>query len=488
MNSAFRVTRWTWDDPVRGAQVKSAAFSADVGRLLARHAPLDLAELECLQIGEAAEGDHGRIRTRVRFELAGPEKSGDSRRFARWQAVGQWEIEWEPAESESTGSSAGIAADWLVAHWSPVEAIETLARETPFTDVTASAFGGDSTYRTHLLRDTNYWRTVLDTASGVDIFGNMRRERPVTRTATAGTRSICANPQGLPNRLYRQRAPGVFEDVARDAGVDLLDPTSMVLFADILNRGRQDLVVITESSPLLFLNDGRGRFTLKNNAFPAGAQQAAHTGAALADYDGNDGYLDLYVCAYGYFQGQGAAPIPAPYYDARNGPPNLLFRNRGDGTFENATERSGLNHGNDRFSFACAWTDVDEDGRPDLVVVNDFGRDQLYHNRGDGTFEEIEDGVPGHGAGMSASTGDFAQARAKPDFTSPICAREPERALPRTPNSSRISEQAAMKRGSSRTAMRFIGRPSGAKADGLSAAKGRGRRRLGALGVVFRCV
>lgn len=401
-NSAFRVTRWTWDDPAGGAQVKSAAFSADVGRLLARHAPLELAELECLQIDEAASG---RVRTRVRFELAGPEKSGDSRRFARWQAVGQWEIEWEPAESESTGSSAGTAADWLIAHWSPVEAIETLATETPFTDVTASAFGGDPTYRTHLLRDSNYWRTVLDSASGVDIFGNYGVSVGDADGDGRDDIYLC-QPQGLPNRLYRQRAPGVFEDVARDAGVDLLDPTSMVLFADILNRGRQDLVVITESSPLLFLNDGRGRFTLKNNAFPAGAQQAALTGAALADYD-NDGYLDLYVCAYGYFQGQGAAPIPAPYYDARNGPPNLLYRNRGDGTFENATERSGLNHGNDRFSFACTWTDVDEDGRPDLVVVNDFGRDQLYHNRGDGTFEEIAEGVPGQGAGMSASTGDF---------------------------------------------------------------------------------
>ena len=404
----FRVTRWRWDDLGGAAQVRSPVFISGLHRLLEVHTPLVLADLECLKIGEAGEGANQRLQTRIRFEIAGsagPQQEAGSRRFTRWQAVGQWDVEWEPANFGSSSASAAGSSHWLIARWTPVEAIATLAGDRPFTDVTASAFGADPSYSAHLLRDTNYWRTVLDTASGIDIFGNYGVSVGDADGDGQDEIYLC-QPQGLPNRLYRQREPGLFEDIAARAGVDLLDPTSMVLFADILNRGRQDLVVITESSPLLFLNDGAGRFSIKNNAFPAGAQQAALTGAALADYDG-DGYLDLYVCAYGYFQGQGAAPIPAPYYDARNGPPNRLYRNRGDGTFEDATERSGLNHGNDRFSFACAWTDVDDDGRPDLVVVNDFGRDQLYRNRADGIFEEIEDGIPGHGAGMSASTGDF---------------------------------------------------------------------------------
>jgi Flp pilus assembly protein TadD len=130
--------------------------------------------------------------------------------------------------------------------------------------------------------------------------------------------------------------------------------------------------------------------------------------AALGDYD-RDGFLDLYVCSYGYFQGQGPTRVPIPYYDAQNGPPNHLYRNRGDGTFVDVTTASGLDHGNNRFSFACVWADIDDDGWPDLCVVNDFGRNNLYHNRRDGTFEEITDGLPGYGAGMSATFADLGR-------------------------------------------------------------------------------
>jgi tetratricopeptide (TPR) repeat protein len=406
---AFRVSQWTWDDREPAARLRPAEFSANLARWLEPHAPLGLADLECLAIAESGDGTSGRLRTRVRFELegsAGPPETAGSFRFARWQAVGQWEIEWEPVKLESGGPIAADAAAWLISTWTPVETVVTLGPERAFTDLTAFAFGADPSYRAHLLRDTNYWRTVLDAASGIDIFGDYGVSAGDADGDGQDEVYLC-QPQGLPNRLYRQRAPAVFEDIAAESGVDLLDATSMVLFADILNRGRQDLIAITQSSPLLFLNDGHGRFKLAPNAFPTVTQQAALTGAALGDYDG-DGYLDLYICSYGYFQGQGAASIPAPYYDARNGPPNYLYRNRGDGTFEDATERSGLNHGNDRFSFACVWTHLDDQVLPDLVVVNDYGRDQLYHNRGDGTFEEIEDGVPGHGSGMSASAGDFA--------------------------------------------------------------------------------
>ena len=70
------------------------------------------------------------------------------------------------------------------------------------------------------------------------------------------------------------------------------------------------------------------------------------------------------------------------------------------------TTASGLDHGNNRYSFSCVWADLDDDGWPDLCVVNDFGRNNLYHNRRDGTFEEIADGLPGYGAGMSAAFAD----------------------------------------------------------------------------------
>lgn len=408
--SGFEVHRAEWG--VGKQQPQAAAdFLAGLRRLLSEGARLSLAELDCVAISETpgAPAQSPRLSTRIRFELAGSagvrgQGSGVSAGSgnATWQATGVWELDW--VSSLSSGPRP-LTSDWKITSWSPVEMTTVRGPGTVFTDVTAAAFGSDPSYRSHLLRDTNYWRTVLDEASGIDIFGNYGVSVGDVDGDGRDEIYLC-QPQGLPNRLYRQSSPGVFEDIAPAAGVDLLDATSMALFADVLNRGRQDLILITQSSPLLFLNDGRGRLELKSKAFPAAGNQAALTDAALADYDG-DGFLDLYVCAYAYFQGETGTPVPTPYFDAHNGPPNILYHNQGNSTFRDVTAASGLDHGNDRFSFACVWTDVDGDGWPDLAVVNDFGRNNLYHNLGNGRFEEIEDGLAGHGSGMSAAAADL---------------------------------------------------------------------------------
>ncbi|MCP5112672.1 MAG: VCBS repeat-containing protein, partial [bacterium] len=100
---------------------------------------------------------------------------------------------------------------------------------------------------------------------------------------------------------------------------------------------------------------------------------------------------------------------PTPYYDATNGPPNALYRNRGDGAFEEVTRAAGLMENNNRYSFAAAWSDYDNDGDQDLYVANDFGRNNLYRNNGDGTFRDVaaEAGVDDMAAGMSAAWGDY---------------------------------------------------------------------------------
>src|SRR6266699_2871176 len=128
-----------------------------------------------------------------------------------------------------------------------------------------------------------------------------------------------------------------------------------------------------------------------------------------------DGTLDLYLCVYAFYYGagEGKAGTPMPYHDARNGPPSILFRNDGHGHFVDVTREVGLEAGNDRYHFAAAWGDYDGDGWPDLLVANDFGRKNLYHNRGlrDGkvTFEEVsaQAGVEDYGAGMSAAFFDY---------------------------------------------------------------------------------
>ena len=103
--------------------------------------------------------------------------------------------------------------------------------------------------------------------------------------------------------------------------------------------------------------------------------------------------------------GEGKAGTPTPYHDALNGPPNIFFRNDGHGRFVEVTDEVGLDAGNDRFSFSAAWGDYDGDGWPDLVVTNDFGRKNLYHNLGlrDGKvrFEDVSAraGVEDYAAG-----------------------------------------------------------------------------------------
>jgi Flp pilus assembly protein TadD len=224
-----------------------------------------------------------------------------------------------------------------------------------------------------------------------------------------------AQPAGLPNRLYRARGDSTFEDVTEGAGLGVLDDTAHSLFADVDNDGDQDLVLATGTMPLLFVNDGKGRFSRAADAFRFNKPlQGVLTSIAMADYD-RDGFLDLYLCVYSYFFGAGEdkAGTPMPYYDARNGPPGVLFRNDGKGRFIDVTEATGLDEGNDRYHFAAAWADYDGDGWPDLLVANDFGTKNLYRNRGsrDGkvTFEDVAAaaGVLDHGAGMSAAFFDY---------------------------------------------------------------------------------
>jgi hypothetical protein len=173
-------------------------------------------------------------------------------------------------------------------------------------------------------------------------------------------------------------------EVMTNAGVGVLDTTSSALFVDFRNCGLQDLVVLRPDGPLLFLNQGDSRFRLQPGAFRfRTAPQGSFTGMAAADYD-RDGHVDLYLCTYSFFRDGGHYRYPTPYHDARNGPPNFLFRNQlagdGSGMFLDVTESVGLNQNNTRFSFAPAWCDYDGDGWPDLFVANDFGRKNLYKN------------------------------------------------------------------------------------------------------------
>lgn len=333
------------------------------------------------------------LEAKIRYDIAGILSDQ-----ARSERIGSWTTRWSQNESGA----------WRVVKW--IATAETISRAIGpmFIDITSHALGTIDSYREQLLHGADYWRTVLDGAIGVDVYGNNGLAVGDFDNDGREDLYIC-QPAGLPNRLYRNRGDGTFEDVTEMCGVGVLDFTASALFADFQNRGVQDLLVVCATGPLLFVNEGNGRFSLKRDAFHfARPPQGAFTHVAAADYD-RDGRLDLYFCLYNYYQGLDQYRYPVPYFDARNGPPNYLFHNEGNGFFEDRTEAAGLNVENDRYSFACCWGDANGDGWPDLYVVNDFGRNNLYRNQGDGTFGAVsgQAKVDEAGAGMSACWLDF---------------------------------------------------------------------------------
>ena len=208
-------------------------------------------------------------------------------------------------------------------------------------------------------------------------------------------------PDGARSRLFRNLGDGRFEDMTERAGLDGLDGVSVGIFADYDNDGHKDFFVSRTFSPnQLFRNNGDGTFSDVTERSGIG-QDCCTTVASWADYD-NDGDLDLYVGRYL----DPRIEIPTTFY-ARNGEPNQLYRNNGDGTFSNVTEQAAV--GETGLCLGTVFGDFDGDGFADLYVVNDFGRNTLYRNNGDGTFRDVsvEANALDYGAGMNASAGDY---------------------------------------------------------------------------------
>jgi tetratricopeptide (TPR) repeat protein len=333
------------------------------------------------------------LETVVRFELVGTGLG-----FHREQRVGNWQISWMLSTSE----------DLTLQSWKVLD--ETRSRSTApvFIDTAKHAFGGNHSYASQFLHGTDYWRTVLDGASGIDIYGHNGVSVADIDGDGFDDIYVCQSA-GLPNRLFRNRGDGTFEDITELSGLGVLENTACALFADFENSGRQDVIVVRANGPLLFRNLGEGKFRAKPDAFHfENPPRGTFTGAAIADYD-RDGWLDIYFCLYAFYQGTDQYRYPMPYYDAENGPPNFMMRNNRDGTFTDVTRQSGLDQHNNRFSFCCAWGDYNGDQWPDLYVVNDFGRKNLYRSNGDGRFTDVaaDAGVEDVGAGMSGCWFDF---------------------------------------------------------------------------------
>ena len=212
---------------------------------------------------------------------------------------------------------------------------------------------------------------------------------------------------GVRSILYENDGAGRFTDVTTRAGLGSSEGRGVastgVAAGDVDGDGKPDLVVTDSFGPARFFrNLGGGAFGEATAGSGIRVPRNARS-AAFSDVDG-DGDLDLFVCVTGDYYRQ----MPDPPYDAEDGGSNLLFVNDGHGRFRDASAEWGVS-GPKRWSLSSLFGDFDGDGRPDLVVTNDFGLKNLYRNDGGRRFEDVTSraGVSDRAYGMSGAWGDF---------------------------------------------------------------------------------
>ncbi len=220
-------------------------------------------------------------------------------------------------------------------------------------------------------------------------------------------------------KLYQNNRNGTFTDVTRAAGLDVEMYGMGVAVGDYNNDGFPDLLITCVGQNRLFQNTGKGTFVDVTKKSGLLGRQAFSTSALWFDFD-RDGLLDLFVCNYvnwtpehDVFCSLDGKHKSYCTPEAYRGETCWLFRNRGDGTFEDVTAHSGVFDASSK-SLGVALLDYDQDGWPDLLVANDTQPNKLYKNLRNGKFKDVavEAGIAfspdGKArAGMGVAVGDF---------------------------------------------------------------------------------
>lgn len=239
---------------------------------------------------------------------------------------------------------------------------------------------------------------------------------------------FCAMQHGR-SLLFRNRGDGTFEEAAEKLNLKIDGDATCAAFADFDNDGDPDLLVGRGRHPAMYFMNFDGRFADVSSSLPKAALPSLVSSISVTDFN-NDGMLDAYFSTYSPIESAEFGTTKRPLWvdtflnkaDAekylevsknmhsflnRTGPPNILLKNTGNGQFEISEHNDSLELW--QMTFQSCWTDIDDDGDPDVYVANDYGPDRFFQNNGDDGFEEITkaSGLTGMGFGMGISFGDF---------------------------------------------------------------------------------
>ena len=266
---------------------------------------------------------------------------------------------------------------------------------------------------------------IETTGTGVAIFDYDNDGWPDIFFVNGTTLEGSANGKAPTNHLYHNNHDGTFTDVTVAAGLSATGWGQGVCVGDYDNDGWEDLYVTYYGKNRLYHND-HGVFTeVSEKAGVSGSGKAWGSGCAFVDYD-RDGLLDIVIANYVDFD-LSTAPAPGdrpsciwkgtPVMCGPHGLPgakNILYHNRGNGTFEDVTTKAHIDQTNGHYALSISILDYDDDGWPDIFIACDSTPSILYHNNHDGTFRDVaviagaafnEDGR--EQAGMGSTIGDY---------------------------------------------------------------------------------